>query len=162
MEIESLKRELEAARSRASERDVAAAELATFSVVIGELRSERKHWRDQAERLSLALSTPPEPSRLSWLGLRFGRRRIKPSDSPDQKARSAREAAQDAGLLHSVTGTPPPIEEFRPISVGPAQATTSILDKEGPPLTASDLEKALERLNKEIDDAQPARVPVAA
>jgi hypothetical protein len=41
----------------------------------------------------------------------------------------------------------------QPISTRASVFTTSMLDKEGPPLTASDLERALERLEKEMDDA---------
>jgi len=164
-EIEALNQKLDAACKQASERDIIAAHLAALDVALSEVRSERNYWRDHAERLSLALMPPAQRSRWPWRGLGFFRGGlIKAPDAAeaDQITRSAREAARDAGLLPSVIGTPISAENIQPGATPPAPAITSRLDKDGPPLSASDLERALELLNKEIDDAQAVGAQLAA
>jgi hypothetical protein len=161
-EIEALKQELERARRRASERDIVAAELATFRVVVAELRSERKYWREHAERLSSALMSAPQRSRWPWLRRRFSNGLIK-VDDPAEGHSKAREAAVDAGLLPSAIGTKTSAANPQLVSTSPRPAATSLPDKGGPSLSASDLERAIEQLSQEIEDAQAAvaREPLA-
>lgn len=136
-EIERLKHELGSAREHGSERDMLAAQIAGLGAVIHELRSDRNHWRDQAQRLSLVM---PPPRRSPWVwaatGLFRSRERSGRSPDPVEPGRSARQAAHDAGLI--------PADRTRAGAISP-------LDPDGPELSVSDLEHAIERLAAEVD-----------
>jgi hypothetical protein len=148
-EIESLKRELGAASKRASERDVVAAQLAALGMTLGELRNERKYLREQADRLALALTSSPRFP-WPWRGNPFRSALTRRTQIAEAEPRSAREAARDAGLLPREIDQAAQHTAARP-------ATGSFLDPNGPPLTAAELERAVERLSIEIDSRKSSQ-----
>lgn len=141
-EIRELKEELETARERAADRDVIAAQLTALGVALGEMRNERRMWREHAERLLAATHEARRPW-WSWLT----QRPAPPADpaSAEPKPRTAREAARDAGLSLAV----PPQE-----SALPETTVASLLDGDGPGPSPADLERAIATLASEAEALQ--------
>jgi hypothetical protein len=126
-EIEELRGERDRAREKASDRDGIAAQLRSLRAELYQLRDDRGHWRHLAERLALA---PPAARRWRWPWKRITDLRLASAGTP---------GSGDASGSRGASADSPP----------------SLLDESTMEISASDLERALERLAREAEHPQP-------
>ena len=148
-EIETLKQERDHARGTASDRDAIAAQLRALKAELYELRGDRGHWRHLAESLALA---QPAPRRWRWPWSRTADRRVAAVAALGDDRMMRRDADWDAEHPRAAPGDSLLGENASADAGRPAEDQFGSLgDGAATDISASGLERALERLARETE-----------